>query len=136
MFSVAARYSHETPLPDEGSMWPAGDTYFDKARELIGMLSHLHVHAPNTYSHPITVAFYSLSRPDTVQALLLMGYREIGLGTMAQAWLYIGIAIRVAQDLGLHRSIAKWRFEGQTRFSSEEKEVRSRIWHACVRMDK
>lgn len=26
--------------------------------------------------------------------MLLMGYREIGLGTMAQAWLYLGVAIR------------------------------------------
>lgn len=43
---------------------------------------------------PSVVTFTSLSRLEYVQAMLLMGYREIGLGTMAQAWLYLGVAIR------------------------------------------
>jgi hypothetical protein len=37
-----------------------------------------------------------------------MGYREVGIGAMAQAWTYIGMAIRMAQDLGMHRSADGW----------------------------
>ncbi|KAG8948397.1 hypothetical protein FRC04_009767 [Tulasnella sp. 424] len=117
MFSVAARYSNDTPLPPDGQMWTAGDDYFDRARELL-------------------VTFTSLSRLEYVQAMLLMGYREIGLGTMAQAWLYLGVAIRSAQDVGLHRSIAKWQLSGARRFTDEEKETRARIWHCAVRLDR
>ncbi|KAG8928581.1 hypothetical protein FRC01_005706 [Tulasnella sp. 417] len=117
MFSVAARYSNETPLPPDGEMWTAGDDYFDRARELL-------------------VTFTSLSRLEYVQAMLLMGYREIGLGTMAQAWLYLGVAIRSAQDVGLHRSLAKWQVAGARRFTDEEKETRARIWHCAVRLDR
>ncbi|KAG9046224.1 hypothetical protein FS837_004856 [Tulasnella sp. UAMH 9824] len=117
MFSVAARYSNDTPLPPDGEMWQAGDDYFDRARELL-------------------VTFTSLSRLEYVQAMLLMGYREIGLGTMAQAWLYLGVAIRSAQDVGLHRSLAKWQLSGARRFTDEEKETRARIWHCAVRLDR
>ncbi|KAG8972111.1 hypothetical protein FRB90_010298, partial [Tulasnella sp. 427] len=35
MFSVAARYSNDTPLPADGQMWTAGDDYFERARELL-----------------------------------------------------------------------------------------------------
>jgi hypothetical protein len=30
------------------------------------------------------------SRPSTCQALLLLGYREFGIGSMEQGWIYIG----------------------------------------------
>lgn len=38
---------------------------------------------------------YASSRPSTCQALLLLSYREIGIGAMAQAWLYVGMAVRM-----------------------------------------
>ncbi|KAG8904867.1 hypothetical protein FRB99_001034 [Tulasnella sp. 403] len=117
MFAISARFTNEMPVPDGGQMWTEGCDYFRKARQLI-------------------VMYYSLSRPETVQALLLMGYREIGLGSMAQAWLYVGLAVRVAQDLGMHRSLAKWKLSNHVQFTPEERETRSRIWHACMRMDR
>lgn len=57
-------------------MWAAGDGFLMRAKQLLDMV-------------------YSNSRPSTCQALLLMGYREIGIGAMAQSWLYVGMAVRM-----------------------------------------
>ncbi len=95
MFAVAERYSNETPLPENGKMWTAGNEYLEKAREVIGKRFLLQCPRILTQTSFTTVATSSLSRPDIIQALLLLGYREIGMGTMAQAWLYLGLAIRV-----------------------------------------
>ena len=87
MFSIAARFaSHRTPgassfSPRDGAMWPAGDEFFDRARALLG----------RAYLSP---------RVATVQALLLMGYREIGIGAMAHAWLYVGMDYTHEKDAG------------------------------------
>ena len=42
-----------------------------------------------------------------------------------------GMAIRMAQDLGLFRDVEKW-FVPIQRFSHEEKQTRKRVWWACV----
>jgi hypothetical protein len=65
-----------------------------------------------------------------------MGYREIGIGAMAQAWHYVGMAIRMAQDLGLHKNADQWMHGGVSLFSPIELQERRRIWYACVIMDK
>lgn len=121
MFSIAARFtSHSTaeaPPPPEGSMWPAGDVYLDTAKNMLNKT-------------------YAASRPSTCQALLLMGYREIGIGAMAQSWLYVGMAVRMAQDLGIHKSADRWMHVGTSLFSRVELQERKRIWYCCVIMDK
>lgn len=68
------------PLPPSGVMWAAGDGFLERAKSILDRL-------------------YSTSRPSTCQALLLMGYREIGIGAMAQSWLYVGMAIRMVSQL-------------------------------------
>lgn len=57
---------------------------------------------------------------------------------MAQAWTYIGMAVRMAQDLGLHRRAEGWiRSDmGGQLFEQNELNERRRIWYACVVMDK
>lgn len=121
MFSIAARYSargnESVPPPQEGSMWTAGDTYLGDAKVILD-------------------STYAASRPSTCQALLLMGYREVGIGAMAQAWLYLGMAVRMAQDLGLHKSAEKWSTIGKNLFTSVELQERRRIWYGCIIMDK
>lgn len=59
-------------------MWEAGDDYFEVAKAILNKS-------------------YAASRPSTCQALLLLVYREIGIGAMAQSWIYTGMAIRMAQ---------------------------------------
>jgi len=98
-------------------MWPAGDVYLEEAKRLLD-------------------SSYSSSRAATCQALLLMGYREIGIGAMAQAWFYVGMAIRMAQDLGIHKNADQWMHGGRSLFTPVELQERRRIWYACVIMDK
>jgi hypothetical protein len=100
-------------------MWTAGDSYLEAARAILD-------HA------------FSVSRPSTCQALLLMGYREIGIGAMAQAWIYIGMAVRMAQDLGMHRDADGWARAsmGGQLFTDAELQERKRIWFICVTMDR
>ncbi|GJJ14593.1 hypothetical protein Clacol_008859 [Clathrus columnatus] len=120
MFAIAARYKTEpeVPLPlNEGDMWNAGDEYLEDAKKLLN-------------------STYALSRPTTCQALLLLSYREIGIGGMAQAWLYVGMAVRMAQDLGMHRAADKWQRTGAELFTETEKQIRRRIWYSSVVMDK
>lgn len=126
MYSIAARYSDASntsgippPPLDASTMWAAGDEYLDRAKVILD-------------------SSYASSRPTTCQALLLLGYREIGIGAMAQAWTYIGMAIRMAQDLGMHRGADGWAREGLggRLFGEEELGERKRIWYACVIMDK
>ena len=38
----------------------------------------------------LTAKLFHMSRPSTVQALLLLGFREFGIGSMEQGWLFIG----------------------------------------------
>lgn len=122
MFAIAARYSSSSvppPPPDGSMMWPAGDDFFDQAKVILDRS-------------------YASSRSSTCQALLLMGYREIGIGAMAQAWTYIGMAVRMAQDLGMHRSADGWARVGLggRLFNDWELHQRKRIWYGCVIMDK
>ena len=118
MFSVAARYSSSgAPPPEPGQMWTAGDSYMEDAKTILD-------------------STYAQSRPSTCQALLLLGYREVGIGAMAQAWLYIGMAVRMAQDLGLHKNADKWSNVGRVLFMPAELQERRRIWYGCVVMDK
>ncbi|KAK7019960.1 Zn(2)-C6 fungal-type domain-containing protein [Favolaschia claudopus] len=99
MFALAARHasqppsapamsSSDSPAPSQ-YMWPAGDAFLFRAKILLD-------------------SSYASSRASTCQALLLMGFREIGIGAMAQAWIYIGMAVRMAQDLGMQRDADGW----------------------------
>jgi hypothetical protein len=122
MFAIAARYVNDPsvpPPPTDGSMmWVAGDGYLDSAKVILDQS-------------------YASSCASTCQSLLLMGYREIGIGAMAQAWTYIGMAVRMAQDLGMHRSADGWaRVNVGKLFGEWELHERKRIWYGCVVMDK
>lgn len=46
------------------------------------------------------------------------------------------MAIRMAQDLGLHRSADNWIREGRNIIDERERMVRKRLWYGCLQMDK
>lgn len=48
---------------------------------------------------------------------------------------YTGMAIRMAQDMGLFRDVDKW-FMPVKKFTYVDKQIRKRVWWACVNMDK
>ncbi|KAI8994086.1 fungal-specific transcription factor domain-containing protein [Trametes punicea] len=79
---------------------------------------------------------YHESRSSTVQALVLLGMREFGIGSLEEGWLHIGMAIRMALDLGMNRDPDKWTHDGRELFTEKEKEIRKRIWWSCCIADK
>ncbi|KAK4053492.1 hypothetical protein OIV83_001659 [Microbotryomycetes sp. JL201] len=116
MFALAARYSDLDPVRSDGKYWTAGQDYFEKAKRVLN------------YD-------YGSSKLVSVQALLLLAYREIGTGAMSASWLFTGMAIRMAQDLGLFRDVEKW-FLPVSKFSHEEKQTRKRVWWGCIILDR
>lgn len=118
MFSITARFSDmDQPQPAPGKMWEAGQEYQEGARTLLTKIFHR-------------------SRPSTVQALLLLGYREFGIGGMEQGWIYIGMAIRMAIDLGMNRNSDNWKIHGAEMFDEEETQTRRQIWWVCILSDR
>lgn len=70
----------------------------------------------------------------TVQALLQLSARDLAYGSISQAWLYSGMAFRMACDLGLHHSTpADLSLEG---LSVVDMEVRRRLFWSCYFWDK
>ncbi|KIM22896.1 hypothetical protein M408DRAFT_28343 [Serendipita vermifera MAFF 305830] len=118
IYSIAIRFASEGAGVPEGTMSTYGDEYLSAAKYMM------------------TANPYAASRPATCQAYLLIAYREIGIGAMSQAWLFLGVAIRMAQDLGLHRSVDKFHTVAANLFPPAEKEARNRVWGCCLVLDR
>ncbi|KAF8634943.1 hypothetical protein AX15_000674 [Amanita polypyramis BW_CC] len=84
----------------------------------------------------ILAKHFHRSRPSTIQALLLLGYREFGTGSMEQGWIFIGMAIRMAFDLGMNCDSTNWRINGRDLFTREELQTRRQIWWCCYLVDR
>ncbi|KAF8926276.1 hypothetical protein BGZ58_011323, partial [Dissophora ornata] len=67
---------------------------------------------------------YDNSQIATVQALLLMAVQQMGFCESQRAWLYVGMAIRMAQDLGLNREPS----ESELTRNRLQCELRKRTW--------
>ncbi|KAK9719077.1 hypothetical protein K7432_005056 [Basidiobolus ranarum] len=76
---------------------------------------------------------FEMSSMDNIQALILLGIHQHITHSGMRAWIYGGMAIRMAEDLGLHRNPDKWDIKGLTR---EEKEARKRVWWVCYQIDR
>ncbi|OZJ04391.1 hypothetical protein BZG36_02421 [Bifiguratus adelaidae] len=89
----------------------AGDIFFDRAKRLLD-------------------DDYDMSRISTVQALLLMAIHQNGAIRTARAWLYAGMAFRMAHDLGLNRNCENWNID------PIEREIRMRVFWSCFILDR
>ncbi|KIP10141.1 hypothetical protein PHLGIDRAFT_11523 [Phlebiopsis gigantea 11061_1 CR5-6] len=122
MFAFAARYWDEGDGPHRTNSGQdeleAGHHYANDARLLLNTL-------------------YEDSRPSVVQALLILGIREFGIGSAAQGWFYIGMGCRMAIDLGMNRDADGWKDGcGNDLFTPVEKQIRRQIWWSCCIADK
>ncbi|KIK70628.1 hypothetical protein GYMLUDRAFT_209950 [Collybiopsis luxurians FD-317 M1] len=120
IFSITARFCEDQPPKPPtaiNQMWEAGYEHLEQARKILTKI-------------------FDRSRPSTVQSLLLLGYREFGIGSMEQGWIYIGMAIRMAVDLGLHRNSDQWTHHGHHLFSKDESQTRRQIWWCCCLGDR
>jgi hypothetical protein len=76
----------------------------------------------------------AIQRPSsipTVQALLQLSARDLAQGSISQAWVYSGIAFRMASDLGLQHSGPD--IKGM---SAVDLNVRQRLFWGCYFWDK
>ena len=70
----------------------------------------------------------------TIQSLLLISAQECGNGNCTQAWMYSGIAFRLAEDLGI--TIDARKYGGDLRLTEEDIEIRNRLFWSCYIWDK
>ncbi len=70
------------------------------------------------------------ARLETIQALVFLALRDHGRGNESQAWLLIGTAIRMGQELDLHMPPPS-----KSRLSPEEIQVRQNVWGVCLLLD-
>ncbi|KAJ8523288.1 hypothetical protein ONZ45_g253 [Pleurotus djamor] len=118
IFAISARFTcNANQTIPRGQMWEAGCDYLEDARKILNQVFHR-------------------SRSSTVQALLLLGYREFGIGSMEQAWIFIGMGIRMAVDLGLNCDSGKWKSNGRDLLTPEETQTRKHIWWTCCLADR
>ncbi|KAI8372156.1 fungal-specific transcription factor domain-containing protein [Blakeslea trispora] len=112
IYAVASRISPDIRVrSDPEASETAGDIFFERAEKLLD----------ESYDTP------SIS---TIQALLLLASHQHGAMKSAKAWLYSGMAFRMAQDLGLHRNCDNWNI------SPEECERRKRVFWCCYIVDR
>ncbi|GAA98879.1 uncharacterized protein L969DRAFT_76668 [Mixia osmundae IAM 14324] len=117
IYAVTYRYWNAAKEPrSQQTYWTSGDDWMLYAKSLL-------------------VADAAATRMTTVQALLLISLREAGCSRLSQSWLYVGMATRIAQDLGLFRDVERW-FMPVSKFSHIDKLVRKRVWYGCILMDK
>ncbi|KAI9363282.1 fungal-specific transcription factor domain-containing protein [Pilaira anomala] len=112
IYAVASRISPDIRVrSDPASPDTAGDVYFERAEKLLD-------------------ESYDLPSISTVQALLLLASHQHGRMKSARAWLYSGMAFRMAQDLGLHRNCDHWNIP------PDECERRKRVFWCCFVVDR
>ncbi|GBE80077.1 hypothetical protein SCP_0212800 [Sparassis crispa] len=111
IFSISARYL-DIPGGNRDS-----DEYAAEAVRLLGTVS-------------------GISSPLLCQVLLLLGYRSFGIGEAEDAWTYIGMAVRMAYSLGLHRRVGELASASFGLVTSLEQETRQQLWAGCVIADR
>ncbi|KAG9506499.1 hypothetical protein J7337_000031 [Fusarium musae] len=86
-----------------------------------------------------TLIVYGFARPSiaTVQAFLCLAFYEIGRGNVSKGWGFsVGIAFRMAQDLGFQRDPKNWVSCDTSLATPEDIEIRRRIVWGCYTSDK
>ncbi|KAI8063592.1 fungal-specific transcription factor domain-containing protein [Gongronella butleri] len=112
IYAVASRLSDDIRVrSDPDNPDTAGDLFYERAKRLLD-------------------DDYDVPRISTVQALILLSSHQQGAAKTARAWLYSGMAFRMALDLGLNRNAEHWHL------SLEEKERRKRVFWVCFMVDR
>lgn len=81
--------------------------------------------------------YASLDSPEltVLQALVLLGYREIGVGHTSKGWLFAGMACRLAHEMGLHLDPNNWDPSAEGT-SNRDTEILRRVYWAIFTADK
>ncbi|KAF4837627.1 ATP-dependent DNA helicase PIF1 [Colletotrichum siamense] len=116
ILALASRYTDDVRVrTDPNDSNTAGDAFAAQARVML----HYECEAPT---------------PTTVQALALTCLREMAVDKEALGWMYCGMCVRMAMNLGMHLDCSSCLSEGT--LSAEEAEVRNVTWWGCYVLDK
>jgi hypothetical protein len=116
ILSLSSRYSDwPEARTDPQDANTAGEAFANQAKELL---------------------FHEIETPTvpTVQAAVLLSLREYAVNAETSAWVYIGMAVRMAHTLGLNVDCSSWVTSGQ--ITPLEEEVRRVAWWGCFLVDK
>ncbi|ORX88388.1 hypothetical protein K493DRAFT_319513 [Basidiobolus meristosporus CBS 931.73] len=72
----------------------------------------------------------------TTEALLIVSYYEYMNARYPRAWMYLGMAIRMAQELGINRIDENGNIPGQSSADWVEVETQRRLWWSCFIRDR
>ncbi|PCH41399.1 hypothetical protein WOLCODRAFT_118862 [Wolfiporia cocos MD-104 SS10] len=113
VFAVATRFVSDPRLTKADNLDDAGMgmVYYERA-----LILYYISHASSQLEH--------------VQAFLLMSSFLSSVNCLPQAWLLVGQAVRIAQDIGLHRSPRR------LLISNIEKETRRKVWWGVYTLDR
>lgn len=68
---------------------------------------------------------------ELVQASLLLALRDYGKGNESQAWILVGLAVRMAQDLQMHEGTN----DSTLQLTTPDAQLRQNIWGVCIILD-
>ncbi|RVX70437.1 hypothetical protein B0A52_05936 [Exophiala mesophila] len=108
ILALAARYcDHSDARLDPHDANTAGDLLAAQAKDILSV----------EIEHPST---------STAAALALLALREMSVNKESLGWIYIGMAVRIAYNLGLNLDCQTW--VNQQKISEEEAEIRRITW--------
>ncbi|KAG2178614.1 hypothetical protein INT44_001767, partial [Umbelopsis vinacea] len=73
---------------------------------------------------------YLNTKMEIIQSLVLLASQPNFAANAYTAWMFSGMGVRMAQDLGLHRNIPRWKM------NDRESEQRKRIWFSVYIVDR
>ncbi|KII95648.1 hypothetical protein PLICRDRAFT_86996 [Plicaturopsis crispa FD-325 SS-3] len=115
MAAVAARFSNHPALQrpsGETEAYERGDVFGEKAKQTF------------------LVPMLSLPSREAVVSLMLLAHYEFGRNSEAGLWMYVGMACRMAQDLGLHCEPSE-----QSELSLEERRLNRLVFWSVLILD-
>ncbi|KAH7118050.1 fungal-specific transcription factor domain-containing protein [Dactylonectria estremocensis] len=143
------------PILDEESFMARADMFYTAQRPLLRVLDYslfylvqsigalcmqhdsdnpkaYEKYAAAAYEQAWSLIHESIGMPceTSLQILLLHVVRQIYFGKCGIAWVFCGIAIRIAQSLGLHRKIPE-----EIDLSDSQLHLRSRLWWILLNFD-
>ncbi|ORZ08584.1 fungal-specific transcription factor domain-domain-containing protein [Lobosporangium transversale] len=114
IFALASQFSDDISFrSDPSKSETIGGRFVEKAKQILDTLYD----TPDLYC---------------VGGLVLLAFQQMGTGNGYRSWMYVGIAVRMAQHLGLHRDCLKL----NPHLPALDREERNRIWWTCFMADK
>ncbi|KIW81447.1 hypothetical protein Z517_04472 [Fonsecaea pedrosoi CBS 271.37] len=116
VLALGSRYcDHPGPRLDARDANTAGDLLAAQAKDILSV----------EIEHPST---------STTAALAILALREMSVNKETLGWIYIGMAVRIAYNLGLNLDCQKW--VHRSKITEEQSEIRRITWWGCYLLDK